>query len=307
MFCNPQKRILILLFICATKILFAQQDSISNRTAGDTAFQQNDTSKILKSSSSVIKTDSSFYKTNLLAQQILKAHPYFNFHAKAAPQAYSRKIKAVGKEIYFYVLCLILLIFAISKTVFAKYFNDLISLFFRRTLKQRQLQQQLLKDSLPSLIFNIIFIIVAGIYIALLIQELGTNLKYPTWQLVLYCVLAIAIVYLVKYLVLRLSGWMFNFKRIIDAYIFLVFLVNKIIGLFLLPVIVVIALGNVELKTVIWTLSWVLLAGLFIYRSVIALGLIRNEAASGLFHFVLYILAFEILPLLMIYKAISFF
>ena len=70
----------------------------------------------------------------------------------------------------------------------------------------------------------------------------------------------VAVTYFVKFLILKLAGWTFNLKNLTDSYIFIVFLVNKIIGIVLLPVVVMIALGNIELRTAILTLSWIALA-----------------------------------------------
>lgn len=192
--------------------------------------------------------------------------------------------------------------FAVFRTAFTKYFSDLMTLFFRRSLKQRQLKQQVSQNSLPSLLFNILYVIAAGFYIALLVSEL-LQVADSFWKIFAYCLAAVAGTYVVKFLVLKLMGWMFRLQTLIDSYIFIVFLINKIIGIVLLPVVVMVALGNVELRTMVLTLSWIGIGGLYIYRYVQAFGLLRKEKSISLFHFILYLLAFEILPILVIYKA----
>lgn len=251
-----------------------------------------------------VQTDSAAIKNMLLTRQILQKHPYFNFTEAAQPQPYQRKKETPGKDIYFYIIAALLIVFAWFRTAFAKYFSDLMALFFRRSLKQRQLKQQVSQNSLPSLLFNILYVAVAGFYIALLVNEFG-NTSFPFWQLYLYSTALVSITYLVKFLVLKLTGWMFRLKNLTDSYIFIVFLVNKIIGIALLPVVLIVALSNIELKTIVLTLSWVVLGGLFIYRFVQAFGLLRKEKSIGIFHFILYLLALEVLPILVIYKAIS--
>ena len=57
------------------------------------------------------------------------------------------------------------MIFALLKMGFAKYFNDLFRVFFRTTLKQRQIKEQLMQTPLPSLIFNGFFVASAGLYV----------------------------------------------------------------------------------------------------------------------------------------------
>ena len=240
-------------------------------------------------------------------RQILSHHPYYNLYAKASPRVYTEKQKSPGKDLYFYLLAFILILFAGIKTAFNKYFSDMMVLFFRRSMKIRQLKQQFIQNSLPSLLFNIFFVIVASFYLALLLQDFRFSTELPFWQLTIYILPVVSIIYIGKYLILKLAGWMFHLKEVTDAYIFLVFLVNKLIAIFLLPPIVIIALGGIELKTAAFTISWMILAGMYIYRFVVAFRLMAKETKINLMHLALYILAFEIMPILVISKAITSF
>lgn len=86
--------------------------------------------------------------------EVVKHHPYFGFNTKPVtlPESDLRKIN--GKELMFYLLVLLLIVFALLKRLFPKYFEDLFRLFFRTTLKQRQIREQLLQMPLPSLMLN---------------------------------------------------------------------------------------------------------------------------------------------------------
>ncbi|MBZ4188390.1 DUF4271 domain-containing protein [Niabella beijingensis] len=243
-----------------------------------------------------------------LTRQILEQHPYYAFGKPPVISPYSKREKSSGEEIYFYTLAGIMLLFAGFKTAFAKYFENLTTLFFRRTLKQRQLEQQLSQNTLPSLLFNILFVLVAGYYLSLMAEQLSSReLPYPFWQLFAFAVLLVAIVYIAKFFLLKLFGWLFRIQHLTDAYIFLIFLVSKILVLFLLPVIVITALGGTGVKTIIWTLSWIVIAALFLYRFVIALQMAQKSNKISLFHFFVYLVAFELLPAFVIYKFILHF
>lgn len=267
----------IMMFLFFSQSNFAQQDSILPATAS--------------------------LKKTLLQYEILSKHSYFNFADKAAPILISKKERKAGKELYFYSLVAIVLLFAGVKTVFDKYFSDLLSLFFRTTLKQRQLRQQLMQDALPSLLFNILYIVVTAFYLALLLQRLGVD-KYSFGVIFCYAMLGMGTIYLVKYLLLKFIGWMFHWQPITNEYIFIVFFLNKISIIFLLPIIVIAALSNMQLATIAFTLSWIILCGLLIYRYILASGIIRKAVTINFFHFVLYLFAFEILPVFVLYKLI---
>ncbi|WP_245729445.1 DUF4271 domain-containing protein [Niabella drilacis] len=243
-----------------------------------------------------------------LTKKILAHHPYYVFTATPVITPYSKRPRQPGEEIYFYTLAGIMLLFAGFKTAFSKYFDDLTTLFFRRTLKQRQLQQQLSQNTLPSFLFNILFVFVAGYYLALMAEQLATHKPaYPFWQLFAFAVAFVSLAYLAKFFLLKLFGWLFKLQHLTDAYIFLIFLVNKILVLFLLPVIIVTSLGGTGIKTIIWTLSWLIIGALFLYRFTVALQMAQKSNKISLFHFFIYFVAFELLPAFVIYKFILHF
>lgn len=212
-----------------------------------------------------------------------------------------------GKELLFYVIVLLLIIFAFLKRAFPKYFSDLFRLFFRTTLKQRQIRDQLVQMPLPALLLNCFFAISSGLYLAFLLTHYGVKPVDNFWLLMLYCAIGLSVAYLVKFLGLKLSGWLFSMEEAATSYIFIIFIVNKMLGIFLLPFLVLLAFAQGGLYTASLTLSWCFLAGLLIYRVILTYGAIRNEVKVNPFHFFLYILAFEIAPLLLVYKGLLLF
>ncbi len=241
-----------------------------------------------------------------LSRKILSHHPYFNFAEKAGYPPYTNKIAPLGKEMYFYMVAGLFLLFAIFKASFDKYFTDLFNLFFRRSLKQRQLKQQVVQNSLPSLLFNILFVITAGFYSAMLIQKNidATRWELPLWQLFIYTTASVGVIYLGKYFILKFIGWVFRISKLTDNYIFLIFLVNKVLSILILPLIIAIALSAKPVSTIAWTLSWLLIAGFILFRYISAFGIVRKDNSISFFHFILYVGAFEILPTIILCKGI---
>jgi hypothetical protein len=212
-----------------------------------------------------------------------------------------------GKYLIFYVLVFLFLMYALLKTAFPKYFNDLYRLFFRTTLKQRQISEQLIQTPLPSLLLNVFFVISAGMYISFLLAHYRLDPTGNFWLLFLYCSLGLTAIYAVKFIGLKISGWVFNMREAADAYIFIIFIVNKMLGILLLPFLVLLAFTTGDVYTVSFTLSIVLVAGLLGYRFVLTYATVRNQVSVNPFHFFLYLCAFEIAPLLLIYKALLVF
>jgi Domain of unknown function (DUF4271) len=241
-----------------------------------------------------------------LQEQVLRRHPYFNFNTK--PVAFRSDVKQFhGKEILFYVIVTLLMVFALLKLGFAKYFNDLFRVFFRTTLKQRQIKEQLIQTPLPSLIFNAFFVASAGLYANLVLHYYEFTPVDNFWLLYLYCCIGLSVIYLVKFLGLKICGWLFNVQQAADSYIFIVFIINKVIGIAVLPFLALLSFTGGTIHTVSLVLSWCCIGGLFLYRFILGYAAIRNEVRFNLFHFFLYLWAFEIAPLLLIYKLLLFF
>ena len=97
------------------------------------------------------------------------------------------KIVHRARKLLFYVIIGFTIIFGFLKLAFAKYFNDLFRVFFRTTLKQRQIKEQLIQTPLPSLLFNGFFVASAGLYMNYLFHHFKFTPVDNFWLLYLYC------------------------------------------------------------------------------------------------------------------------
>ncbi|PZR29761.1 MAG: hypothetical protein DI535_01255 [Citrobacter freundii] len=238
--------------------------------------------------------------------QVMYEHPFFNF--KVRPFIVPSNIKVFkGKETFFYVIAGLVLAFALLKLAFSKYFNDLFRVFFRTTMKQRQIREQLMQTPVPSLGFNLFFVASAGLYVDFLLFHYGFKPVDNFWVLYFYCCLALTGIYAGKFVALKFCGWMFNVRQAADSYIFIVFIINKVIGIFLLPFLALLAFSDEPVRSIALTVSWCGIGLLFLYRFILGFGAVRNEVRFNLFHFLLYIVAFEVAPLLLIYRLLLFF
>jgi len=237
--------------------------------------------------------------------QILRRHPYFDFSAVAVSIP-SNVRKVQGKEVMFYTMMGLLLVFALLKQGFSKYFNDLFRVFFRTTMKTRQIREQLMQTQFPSLIFNMFFVASAGLYIDFMLHYFKITPFNNFWLLYVYCCLGLAVIYFGKFIGLKVIGWLLNMQKAADGYIFIVFIINKVIGIFLIPFLMLIAFANEPVYSIALVLSWVVIGALLLYRFILGFATIRNEVRFNLFHFFLYLCAFEIVPLLLIYKLLLY-
>lgn len=207
-----------------------------------------------------------------------------------------------GKEGMFYSVIGLLLFFAFIRNAFGRYLSDLFQTFFRTTIKQKQIKEQLLQSPLPSLLTNIFFILCGAFFVAIVLRYFGLGKRFDFWQLFLYCVLGLAGLYLLKYITLKILGWIFQASESADAYIFIVFTTNKVIGIALLPLVVIMAFTEGTIYKSVFTLGLIIIGACFLYRYFLAFGTVHRQMRINLLHFLLYLAALEIVPLLLINK-----
>ncbi|MEP6727818.1 MAG: DUF4271 domain-containing protein, partial [Bacteroidota bacterium] len=232
-------------------------------------------------------------KGRLSYKAVLKINPYYNFFV-LPEDLIAEERRPAGKEALFYILTGLLFFFSLIKLLFNKYVNNLLGLVFRGSLRQKQIREQLLQTPLPSLFLNIFFVIVAGLYIFFLLQHYQTARGTGFWLLLLYCIVAVGLVYLVKFIILKFTGWIFNIRDAADTYIFIVFLVNKLLAIFLLPLLIVMAFSLASWGNVLLTLSYIMVVVFFAYRYIVSFAPVRREVKVSQFHFFMYLCAFEI-------------
>lgn len=231
---------------------------------------------------------------------VYNRHPYFSFTDPVKRLTSKRQWQ--GKEPLFYSTIALLLFFALVRNHFSRYASDLFALFFRTTIKQRQIKEQLLQAPLPSLLLNLVFFISGALFINLLLAHYGLGRSLNFWVLFLYAFLGLVAIYMLKFVTLKLCGWLFRMLDVTDAYTFVVFTTNKIVGIALLPFIILLAFTTGPFQQGILTLSIFVVALLFLYRFYLSFVTIERQLKISFFHFLLYLVGFEIIPLLLINK-----
>jgi hypothetical protein len=234
------------------------------------------------------------------ARPVFAGHPFFRF---TDPAKYSITVrKWQGKEAIFYSMIFLLLVFALIKNGFYRYLNDLVKTFFRTTVKQRQVKEQLIQNPLPSMLLNGFFVLSIGMFAALLLQHFRLALEFNFWVLYGFCMIGLTAIYTIKFISLKLFGWIFQVSSAIDSYIFIVFATNKIIGIALLPFLVLLAFTYGAVNEAAMSLAIMVVLGLIAYRFFLSFISIRKQIRISFFHFFLYLIAFELVPLLLINK-----
>jgi hypothetical protein len=261
---------------------------------------QNDSTANNSDSSQQIDSAVVYKKTSSSLDSFLKKNKYLNAAPAQVSLATKQKTRS-GKEALFYLLSITILLLALFKVFYTKYFNNIFRVFFNTSLRQNQLTDILLQSKLPSLIFNFFFIISFGLYLWLLASHYYTAYR-ENFVFAGLSILFIAIIYTGKFIFLKFIGWVCGISDAAEQYIFVIFLINKIIGILIIPFIVLAAFSLPGWIYAITVSSFLILGILFLMRYLRSYGLLQNQLKCNRFHFLIYIAAAEFLPVLIIYK-----
>jgi len=203
-----------------------------------------------------------------------------------------------------YLIGGIVLLLGIIRMSYLKYFSDLFRAFLNPTLSQRQLKDQLSQSPFPNFLLNAFFAISLGVYFYLLMYRQQYIFNADAWLLIPGLVLLVALVYIVKYLVLRFCGWLFGNADLADAYIFILYLINKVVGIMLVPFLVILAFCQPEIARTFLYISIFFIILLVGYRYIRSYSVVKQYLSFSKLHFFLYLCAFEVVPVLILTKVL---
>jgi hypothetical protein len=202
----------------------------------------------------------------------------------------------------FYLLCALCLMLGVVRYFEPRYFALLVGAY-RNPGSGRQWHDMLRAAALPNLAMNAFFAIVTGAYIYYLSNVRTNPLLGVRAALVMPLMIAgMIVIYIGKYIIIRFSGWAFRVEDLADQYIFNVFLVNKIIGIVLLPFVVLIAFAGHQ-----WVAPLGIVSGT-IALAILSTRYLRSWPAffaffqGSKFHFFTYLCASEVLPMAVLVK-----
>lgn len=305
-----QTLFIILVFFFPVLLFSQQPDSVS--TVKDTVKARIDTARAGADSAVVIsdtipvKTDSVETPAESYARQlgkILKENVFVNTSGLPIAMV-SRERKASSEDKIFYVLLVLTALLAFFRFIYTRYFNTLFRVFFNTTLRQSQLTDQLLQAKQASFFFNLLFVITGGIYVYFLFRYYNWVPDDRALFTILACILGMVIIYFSKYVILKFTGWVTNYSEAANTYAFIIFLINKILGIMLIPFIVIIAFSDPVIKDSAILISLLFVSLMLLLRFFRSYGLLQHQIKVSRLHFFLYITGVEIIPLLLIYKGL---
>ena len=201
----------------------------------------------------------------------------------------------------FLIFVIILLTFI--KYNFGKNIKESFLAFFNYRQSIRVFEERRDSDRQSSILSNIFFALVIGIFVSMLFPFYGTNPLWGNYTLsILFFSVAVVLIYFVKACIWQILGGVFIVQNFSKVYIYNMFLFNRIVGYIIFPLVAIFPyIYEIITPFIVYSVFAIIVLSYFfkLWR----IFKIFNEQNVGFFYFILYLCTFEILPLLLFIKS----
>jgi hypothetical protein len=203
------------------------------------------------------------------------------------------------------VVTALLLLFAILKVYFTKQLQTIIQSFFSNRVLNNLNKEDNLFTSWPFLLLFVQFGFTIGMFFYLVSQYYHLAFSGSGIQFYLSISVLIIILYLLKILILRVLGHLFNVQKPVNEYVTILYLSYFNLSLIFIPLVIAFALSPLKYAPIFIAGSFVLLGTIFAFQFIRAgVNILSNNRFSKVYLF-LYFCALEICPILILIKAIG--
>lgn len=243
-------------------------------------------------------------KTDSLFHSQMSALPFFGPKVEVIRQV-EKIYEPENKTASFYLVLLLLLTLGILRMAFPSYFRYLYNSFMSPMSNKRALREQIEQNTAANTAMNIFFCISLGLFVYVIVAQRTDLLKTSRISPNLFLIGSIllsGLIYFIKLAILKFIGWAFKMEQATNDYLYNVFLINKILGVALLPFSIILAFGSGNWLNLIFIVAIALGIILLFNRYTRSWSSLGSFFQFSKFHFFMYFCASELLPLAILAK-----
>lgn len=213
----------------------------------------------------------------------------------------------ISPDWFFPVIIVVLVVYTWIRIFYSKYFSQMIQALLNNNLANQIVRDENIFIQRSSIYLSLVFNLIA----AMLLYQVSIFYRWPvagiSWGFdrFIFFLLVVSAGYAVKFLILKICGWLFEQEREMATYIFNVFLINNVLGMALLPFICIISYNEHINFSLFVSISVLLIITGFAWRIFrgIQIGL-SGTVFSPLYLF-LYLCTLEIAPLIILMRVVT--
>ncbi len=215
---------------------------------------------------------------------------------------YEKVLIRKNEDWEFWFSMLLLAFLAFIRFVYIKDFDELKLTFKNWGLNQQTIRELGIGIPLGTVLLNLFSAMVFSFYIFLLIDKFEIILIEPSWLLMFFTALAVFAALLFRYLLLKIAEAIFPFRKEISLYNYYEIQVNRVLGVMIFPIIILIAFGISSVSITAVFISFPIIGTMLFIRYIKGFNIGFTYFGSHVIHFLLYICALEIAPVLIIIR-----
>ncbi|MCF8247250.1 MAG: DUF4271 domain-containing protein [Saprospiraceae bacterium] len=221
---------------------------------------------------------------------------------KNVKQLTAKEKESNYRRFLFVSILIMFIILTLIVTIFRVLIEKIWKAFLNDNLLNQLHREQSSGLALAYMILYLLFFINAGLFAFLAARHFGISFSLFNLYALLMCMGSIAGFFVAKHFVLWLAGFIFPIEKEVDSYQFTIMIFNIIIGLLLVPVVLFIAYAPQSTTEIVVYGALGMLGLVYLFLNLRGLFIANRFIASNKFHFLLYLCAVEIAPILAILK-----
>lgn len=228
-------------------------------------------------------------------------------HSYGSPAAVLHEIprKQQREDWKFYLAFSLLILLALIRFGYAREFEELFSAFKNWGPSQQMFRELGTGVSFGTVLLNLFSLLVISVFVFLLLAQYGGLSVDPPWILMLIAVAAVSFFLLARYLLLKAASLLLPFRKEITLYNFYEIQLNRVLGVVLFPLVLLLIFAPAPSSTYALYGAFAVSAGCILLRYLKGFNIGINYFGRHLFHFLLYICALEIAPVLIIIRLLQ--
>jgi hypothetical protein len=182
--------------------------------------------------------------------------------------------------------------------------NYLVQLFqaqYKKGTISRLFREKVSNLSHVTFRLDILFYMVSGLFVFHFLQTLDTGFQSNSFIVYLACITVMVLFLSAKFLLYRLSGFLFDSYAETREYIFYTKTGNRLLGLLLLPVVITAFFTGTLLTKILLFLGGAIVAIVSIVNVFRGMKIVAKKVFS-IYYMILYLCSLEILPLLLVWR-----
>ncbi len=226
-------------------------------------------------------------------------------------EKYIRNVKSINFNLsntwLIPVIIISIIFLGISSLFYNKYFKLLLESAINYRLSVVLLKDKNIMLGRLSLILNTLF----SINIALFLTQLSHYYSIRPFEInsfiyFLFFLIIVPFIFLIKSITNRIIGYIFNKGEIFNEYIHSYYVLNKNLGIILMPIVIILPFINNNFVPYLIILGIIIIAFYYFLRMIHGIKIILSKDVSILY-LILYLCILEILPVFWMYKFIISF